>query len=56
MGRLGRSRTRCYQLTRRPTFPQPAGEPGLGRVWRTADVEQWISVYRPDEANTPTGS
>ncbi|WP_084011310.1 hypothetical protein [Pseudofrankia sp. DC12] len=47
---------RCYQLTLRPTFPQPAGEPGLGRVWRRADVAQWITVYRPDEANKPNSS
>ncbi|MBL7499298.1 DNA-binding protein [Frankia sp. CNm7] len=47
MKRLGRSRTRCFQLTKRPTFPKPAGETGLGRIWRKADLDTWIDVHRP---------
>ncbi|OHV28622.1 MULTISPECIES: helix-turn-helix transcriptional regulator [Pseudofrankia] len=53
MKRLCLSRTRCYQLTRRPGFPPPVAVTG-GRVWHKAEVDQWIIACRPARAATPT--
>jgi predicted DNA-binding transcriptional regulator AlpA len=54
MGRTGVSRTRCFQLTKRPTFPEPMNETGLGRMWRKGDVDQWLATYRPGDVQRPT--
>jgi len=48
MRRLKVSRTRAYQLTRRPSFPIPAGFADHMRIWRKADVDGWLTVHRPD--------
>ena len=50
----GLSRTRCFQLTKRPSFPTPINETGLGRMWRKGDVDQWLQTYRPKDAQRPT--
>ena len=42
----GISRQRVYQLTRRGDFPRPAADLGQGKVWFTADVEEWIRSRR----------
>jgi hypothetical protein len=42
MTRLRLSRTRCYQLTQKPGFPQPAGHV-VGRVWEQEDLDDWIA-------------
>ena len=46
--RLGVSRQRVQQLVSRPDFPKPDAVLGMGKVWRTEDVEQWIKEHRPD--------
>lgn len=46
--RLGVSRQRVQQLAARPDWPQPYDELAMGKVWRIADVEAWISRHRPD--------
>ncbi|MHB1599307.1 MAG: DNA-binding protein [Acidimicrobiales bacterium] len=38
---LGVSRQRADQLSRTKGFPDPAADLAHGRVWETADVEQW---------------
>ncbi|OHV65411.1 transcriptional regulator [Pseudofrankia sp. BMG5.36] len=48
MKRLKVGRTRAYQLTRRPSFPIPAGTADHMRIWRKADVDAWLAVHRPD--------
>jgi predicted DNA-binding transcriptional regulator AlpA len=48
MKRLNVSRTRAYQLTRRPSFPTPAGTADHMRIWRKADVAGWLTAHRPD--------
>jgi predicted DNA-binding transcriptional regulator AlpA len=48
MRRLKVSRTRAYQLTRRPSFPAPAGFADHMRVWHKADVDGWLTAHRPD--------
>jgi predicted DNA-binding transcriptional regulator AlpA len=54
--RTGTSRTRCFQLTQRPSFPKPVQQTALGRLWRREDVDQWIATYRPGDAQQPTDS
>ena len=58
--RLGVSRQRVYQLTSSPDWPEPYDELATGRVWRIADVEEWIRLNRPDlrtpEAESPTAA
>ena len=49
--RLGVSRQRVYQLTRRPDWPEPYDTLAMGKVWRTEDVEAWIKQHRPDLAD-----
>jgi prophage regulatory protein len=48
--RLGVSRQRVYQLTRREDWPEPYDTLAMGSVWRTEDVEAWIKEHRPDLA------
>lgn len=49
--RLGVGRQRVYQLTTRPDWPEPYDELAMGKVWRIADVEKWISAHRPEVAS-----
>lgn len=53
--RLGVSRQRVYQLTRRPDWPEPYDTLAMGAVWRTEDVEAWIRIHRPDLAQEQHG-
>jgi len=46
--RLGVSRQRVQQLVSRPDFPAPVVVLGMGKVWETGDVEQWIREHRPE--------
>jgi len=48
MRRLKVGRTRAYQLTRRPSFPAPAGTADHMRIWIKADVDAWLAAHRPD--------
>lgn len=48
MKRLKVGRTRAYQLTRRPSYPAPAGTADHMRIWLKADVDAWLAVHRPD--------
>ncbi|WP_229068379.1 AlpA family transcriptional regulator [Actinoplanes sp. DH11] len=48
--RLGVSRNRADELTRRADFPAPLDVLTLGRVWWAADIEQWIREHRPHQA------
>jgi len=43
MRMLGVSRTRAVQLTNDADFPAPFVELMMGKVWNTADVEQWAA-------------
>lgn len=47
----GISRQRTYQITEKPTFPQPLAELAQGKVWAAADVEAWIAERRPHQAD-----
>jgi prophage regulatory protein len=52
-GEIGRrlggiSRQRVYQITRKPSFPEPYDELDGGMVWRVEDVEAWIREHRPN--------
>lgn len=38
---LGVSRQRVQQLVIRSDFPAPVVSLGMGKVWRTADIEKW---------------
>jgi prophage regulatory protein len=40
---LGVSRQRAHQLAAHPTFPAPAADLRIGRVWRTDDIRAWAS-------------
>jgi prophage regulatory protein len=53
--RLGVSRQRVYQLTRRADWPEPYDILAMGAVWRTEDVEAWIRLHRPDQAGAEEG-
>ncbi|WP_436533668.1 helix-turn-helix transcriptional regulator [Actinoplanes sp. HUAS TT8] len=47
--RLGSiSRQRVTQLTAKTHFPKPAADLAQGRVWLAEDVEEWISIHRPE--------
>ena len=46
--RLSVSRQRVQQIVSRPDFPKPDAVLGMGKVWRTEDVEQWIKEHRPE--------
>ena len=46
--RLGVSRQRVQQLVSRPDFPAPVVVLGMGKVWETEAVEQWIQEHRPE--------
>ncbi|ADP84394.1 DNA-binding protein [Pseudofrankia inefficax] len=48
--RLGISAERARQLSHRDGFPAPSVAHGKVRLWRPADVEQWIGEHRPDKA------
>lgn len=52
--RLRVTRQRAYQITSRRDFPEPMAHLAMGQVWRTSDVERWISERRP-ELNEPEG-
>ncbi len=52
--RLGVSRSRARQLALERSFPEPAAQLGMGKVWLTADVEAWIEKYRTPKAPAPT--
>jgi len=45
--RLGVSRQRVQQLVKRADWPAPVAELTMGKVWRTADIEAWITANRP---------
>jgi prophage regulatory protein len=45
----GVSRQRVNQVTAKATFPTPVAELKRGKVWLTADVEEWIAVYRSQD-------
>ena len=45
--RLKVSRQRADQLMKRPDFPEPVAVLGMGRIWRTEDIEKWIAEHRP---------
>lgn len=42
--RLGLSRQRVHQLTQRPDWPAPYDTLIIGKVWRRADIEDWIAT------------
>ena len=44
----GISRQRVQQIVSRPDFPKPDAVLGMGKVWRTEDVERWIQEHRPE--------
>ncbi|ONH59650.1 hypothetical protein CcI49_17055 [Frankia sp. CcI49] len=48
--RIGTSRERARQLTKTDTFPRPItrGLRGAVPFWRPEDVENWITIHRPD--------
>jgi prophage regulatory protein len=50
----GLSRQRVYQITSKPTFPEPVADLIQGKVWLTNDVEEWMHRYRPDRDGTPS--
>lgn len=46
--RLKVTRQRAYILINRKDFPDPWVELAMGKVWRSTDVEKWITeVYEP---------
>lgn len=49
--RLRLSRQRVQQLAERSDFPAPYDELAMGRIWLAREIEAWISVYRPEQAN-----
>ena len=51
--RLGVSSTRAKELMRRPDWPAPYDELGVGRIWLAADVEAWIAQYRTPVSEDP---
>ena len=43
---LGVSRQRVHQLLRAyDDFPIPVAELAVGRIWRRADVQNWVSTH-----------
>lgn len=51
--RLGVSRQRVQQLIARPDWPEPLAVLAMGKVWRTEDVERWISEHRKGDGREP---
>jgi hypothetical protein len=49
--RLCLSRQRIQQLAEQPDFPTPYAELAMGRIWLADDIEAWIRVHRPDQAD-----
>lgn len=47
----GVSRQRVYQIVSRPDFPAAVHEFRMGKIWRTADVEEWIREHRADRGS-----
>jgi hypothetical protein len=47
----GISRQRVHQITGKAGFPKPLAELQSGRVWAASDVEKWIVVHRPHQAD-----
>ena len=45
--RLGISRQRADQLSRRAGWPAPYAKLSIGRVWLSDDIEDWIKRNRP---------
>lgn len=41
----GLSRQRIYQLTSSPTFPAPAADLSIGKVWRYDEVVAWATEH-----------
>lgn len=41
------SRQRVYQITAKPSFPEPIEELVAGKVWDGAAVRAWIAEHRP---------
>ncbi|KJE19343.1 hypothetical protein FF36_06373 [Frankia torreyi] len=54
--RLGVTSERARQLTHRPTFPAPRQQAAHIRLWDADDVEQWITAFRPENAEPPRGT
>jgi prophage regulatory protein len=48
----GVSRQRVQQIVSRSDFPAPHHELRMGKVWRTAAVEEWIRIHRPDAGSS----
>jgi prophage regulatory protein len=44
----GITRQRVYQLTTRPTFPEPVADLSQGKVWLATEVEEWVANRRPN--------
>jgi prophage regulatory protein len=49
----GITRQRVYQLTSRPTFPEPVADLSQGKVWLAAEVEEWLANRRPPRPAEP---
>jgi predicted DNA-binding transcriptional regulator AlpA len=47
------SENRIYVITSRRDFPEPVAELEMGRVWAADEVEEWIRVHRPNDAQQP---
>jgi predicted DNA-binding transcriptional regulator AlpA len=47
----GVSRQRVQQIVSRADFPKPDHELRMGKVWRSADVERWITEHRADSGS-----
>jgi prophage regulatory protein len=45
------SRQRIQQLAEQSDFPTPFAELAMGRIWLADDIEAWIRVHRPDQAD-----
>ncbi len=48
--RLGLSRQWTAQIIQRKGFPEPVAELAIGQVWLADEVEEWISLNRPEGA------
>jgi hypothetical protein len=42
------SRQHVYELTQRSDWPAPYDQLIQGKVWKCGDIEEWISMHRPD--------
>lgn len=54
--RLGVSPTRVKQLFKRPDWPIPYDQLGVGRIWLAADIEAWIAEHRTPVDEEPEGA